>query len=259
MTDLLALSTSIMAWRKLLGWHWDNQVARVAERQRLVAEGRTGDGAAAMRHDLHYFAIVQPAETAKQFGVLAYTLDAEVASQRQEVGDDKPVGTYEVGLAAVGNVFECLGFPMADATWATMRAWIPRFEVSRNDKSVFYFWNAGLIAIALGDRAAARRIAGHRGDGAIPFEAGATFQMNIRGFLQHLVSAIEAGAAADDVMPAFHELVGNYPRYEDGKAADEATLLWAARIVHHQLGGQPLSTTAQFLHDTIWTLAGEPT
>jgi hypothetical protein len=82
--------------------------------------------------------------------------------------------------------------------------------------------------------------------------------MNIRGFIQHLAGAVEAGATADDVMPAFHELLGNYPRYESGDAADAATLLWAARIVHHQLGGEPLGTTAQFLHDTIWELAGEP-
>lgn len=258
MTDTFSLTTSIEIWRQFVEWDWDKQIARVPERLRLVAEGRTGEGAAAMRQDLHYFAIVQPVETATQFGVLADTLDLEVASQKADVGEDKPVGTYEIGLASVGNVFECLGLPIADATWATMRGWIPRLEVSRNDKRVFYFWNAGLIAIVLGDRVAARRIAGHRGDGAIPFEAAATFQMNIRGFVQHLAGAVEAGAAADDVMPAFHELVGNFRRYQSGKAADEATLLWAARIVHHQLGGHPLGTTAQFLHDTIWKLAGEP-
>lgn len=258
MTDSLTLSKAIAIWRELVALDWPEEAARTSTRLRLVAEGRAGEGAAAMRHDLHYFAIVRPADAAMQFGALAPTLDAEVAARRAAVGDDKPVGAYEIGLASVGNVFECLGASIADATWDTVRAWIPRFEVSRNDKSVFYLWDAGLLAIVLGDRAAARRIGGHRGDGPVPFEPGATFQMNMRGFVHHLAGSVEAGASSDDVMPAFHELLGNYRRYQSGKAADEATLLWAARIVHHQLGGNPLGTTAQFLHDTIWELAEEP-
>jgi hypothetical protein len=258
MTDSIRLSKAIEVWRKLAGWHWANQVARVPARLRLVAEGRVGEGAAAMANDLPLFAILQPQQTATAFGVLAPTLPAEVDATRRRCGEDKPVGIHEIRLASVGNVLECLGFPMPAATWETIRAWLPRFEVSRDDKSVFYFWDAGLIAIAVGDRASARRIAGHRGDDAIPFEPGATFQMNMRGFLHHLAGAVEARATADDVMPAFLELIANYPLYEDGNAAHEATLLWAARVVHHQLGKQPLGTTAQFLHDTIWELAGEP-
>lgn len=247
MTDALTLSKAVAIWTELVAVDWDGEVAKMG-----------GDeGAVALRHDLHYFAIVRPADTAAQFGALSPTLDASVASRKIAVGDDKPVGAYEIGLASIGNVFECLGLVIEDATWSTVRAWIPRLEVSRNDQRVFYFWDGGLLAIALGDRVTARRIAGHSGDGALPFEAGATFKMNMRGFIQHLAAAVEIEASAHDVMPAFRELVANYRRYQSGRAADEATLFWAARIVHHQLGKQRLGTTAQFLHDTIWELAGE--
>jgi hypothetical protein len=258
MSDPFDLSVAITVWRKHVAWFWDDAVARLPLRLRQVAEGRPGEGAAAMHHELAMFTLAQPAAVAAQFGVLAPTLDAAVADKQARAGADGPVGIYEVSMASVGNIFECLGLPIAATTWDTVRGWLPRLEVSRNDERVSYFWTTGLIAMVLGDRATGRRIAGHSGDGPIPFVPGATFQMNLRGFLHHLAGAVEAGAGADDVMPGFNEVLANYQRFSEGKALSEGTLLWIARIVHHQLGKQPLGTTAQFLHDTIWALAGEP-
>jgi hypothetical protein len=256
MSDPHHLSVAIRGWKGRVDLFWESAVERVPERLRLVAAGKAREGAAAIETDLLSFIIARPAETAAHFGVLAPTLDAAVTDKKSRPADS--LGIYAVSLASIANAFECIGRHIDDATWATIRDWLPRFEVSRDDQRVSPFWTVGLTAMALGDRPTYLRIAGHSGSGPVPFRPRETFQMNLRGFLLHLVGAIEARASAADVLPGFTEVLNNYERYANGKALDEGALLYIARIVHHHIGGKPLGTTAQFLHDTIWELAGEP-
>src|SRR4051812_8416107 len=109
MTEPLELSTTVAGLRKRIAVFWAKAVARVPVRARMVAEGRPGEGAAALEHDLHAFAIVQPAETAAAFGVLAPTWAPAVAAEEATKGHDAAMGLRAISLANVGNVLDCLG------------------------------------------------------------------------------------------------------------------------------------------------------
>ena len=48
----------------------------------------------------------------------------------------------------LGNALECVGIPLDPASWDTMRAWLPRMEVRRDDERAAYWWTAGCILAA---------------------------------------------------------------------------------------------------------------
>ena len=56
-------------------------------------------------------------------------------------------------------------------------------------------------------------------------------------------------------MPAYHELVSNYFELEAAESLDDGCLLWIAWTLHHRIAGQPISTVADFLHDSIYKIA----
>ena len=69
--------------------------------------------------------------------------------------------------------------------------------------------------------------------------------------MRHLAGAVETGASFTDVAPAWRDFVGNLNGHEDTRQIDRATQYWIARVVHHRIGGAPLGSVAQWLHEQV--------
>lgn len=257
MTDPFDITMTLRGLRAYWNRNWEWELEQVAHRLDEARQGRPGNAAVDMSRSLVNFAIVAPATVATNFCPLAVTLKPAFADKAARSGSEHGLGIYEVSMANAANALECVGCEVDHGVWSTLRSWMSRLEVGRNDADATGFWTAGLIALALGETTIYRRVAGARGSGPIGFTPGETFVMNVRGYLLHLAGAIESAASIDDVMPGFLEVLRHYERLEADAALDQGALLWMARVVHHVIGRQPLDTTAQFLHDALWELAGE--
>lgn len=163
---------------------------------------------------------------------------------------DGPITGDAVASATGVCLYECLGFDVGD-TLSIFKPYLVRIETSRRDQYVHEHWNRALAALALDDRRTWGPIAGFIPDDAIPFTPGATFEFNVQGFLAHLAGAIVHQRALDDVLPAWRDFVRAYPNLQRANMANLSTLLWAARLVDHHIGGQPLGTVAEFLYSEI--------
>jgi hypothetical protein len=153
----------------------------------------------------------------------------------------------ELTLAAHANLFACVGKPdftfyFSDRLWAVTTRRNSRFAHTHHAKV--------LIGIALGRKATYRGAVGTDIgiDQAMPFTPLELHGYNPQSFLAHLAGAVETHAAIEEVWPAFKEFVFNFPGHEQTEEFDGACLFWVARIVHHQIGGQPLGETAAWLH-----------
>lgn len=174
---------------------------------------------------------------------------AAVAKQAEVLGEDGTPPVELVGLMHLANALECLGIPIGEDTMATFETWYLRFEVRRDDPSVAAYWTTGFAALALGDRLTYRARAGQRQTAeALDFTPRETFGHNLQAFLAHLAAAKENGAGAYDVAPAWEHVLENYPMYARGKSLDIGVMLWMARIVHHDLGGNELAKVGPYLY-----------
>jgi len=154
-------------------------------------------------------------------------------------------------VAATGVcLYECLGLGTGGAL-AVFKPHLVRIETSRRDQFVFQHWNRALIALALDVRATWGPIAGFMPNDSVPFTPEATFAFNVQGFVAHLAGALIHGRAIADVLPAWRDFVRCFPELQAVAMADTGTLLWAARLVHHHIGGHALDTTGAFLYDEV--------
>jgi hypothetical protein len=106
-----------------------------------------------------------------------------------------------------------------------------------------------LAAVALGLPEVYRPLAGLDLDHASwgPVAEGALHAPRAQGLVAHLARAVERGASLAEVWPAFERFMVALPIEQGCNTFDGAGLFWAARIVHHQIGGQPVGTTAAWL------------
>lgn len=91
-------------------------------------------------------------------------------------------------------------------------------------------------------------------DELMPFTPRILYGYNPQALLAHLAAGAENRVAIEDVWPAFREYVHKFPSHEEVGDFDSDCLFWIARIVHHQIGGQPLGQTAGWLsrHFNAW-------
>lgn len=155
-------------------------------------------------------------------------------------------------LAAASGVctYECFGLDVGDSL-SIFKPHLVSVETSPRMEYPYRHWNRALVAIALDEPRVWRPIAGLLPHDPLPFEPGATFEFNLQGVVRHLAAAVQERRPAEEVLPAWHDLVRSYPYLERAALAELDTLLWAARIVFHHLGGQPLGTVAEVLREAI--------
>jgi len=95
------------------------------------------------------------------------------------------------------------------------------------------------------------------GEPSAPFVRDQVFGADPSAFARYLTAAVEAGADASDVAPAWEALLRGFPAgLRTGELAWRY-LLAAARVVYSTLGGTPASEVASVLHFEIEALAAE--
>lgn len=87
--------------------------------------------------------------------------------------------------------------------------------------------------------------------GPLSFSAGEAFGPNVQGVLAYLGAAIEHRAGLDAVLPAWRTLLAIAPELHDADQLRYPMLLWIARIVYHDIGGQPLGEVAERLYADV--------
>lgn len=160
--------------------------------------------------------------------------------------EDKSFG--ELGIASLANLLACCGYP--DET-SLMSEWLWEIRTYRHDENVSPHWNKGFAALALDVKKLYRTHAGAEPDEPLSMTPSARFGGNLQGLLRHLAGAVETGATFATVEPAWRDFVVNLNRHEETRQIDRATPFWIARVVHHRIGGAPLGTVAQWLHEQI--------
>ena len=125
-----------------------------------------------------------------------------------------------------------------------------------------WHFSRAFAGVALGVRAIYRdpAAADVELDELMPFTPRMLYGNNPQALLAHLAAGAENRVPIEDVWPAFREVVHNFPYHEEVGDFDGACLFWIARIVHHQIGGQPLGQTADWLsrHFNAWADGREP-
>jgi hypothetical protein len=155
--------------------------------------------------------------------------------------------TGEIVLAGHANLFACAG-------WADhinlFRDRLSDIRTKRNSRFAAWHHARALAGIALGEKSIYRNPVGAEVlfKEPLPFTPYARHGYNPQSFLAHLAGAVETHASIEEVWPAFEEFMFNFPGHEQTEEFDGACLFWVARIVHHQIGGQPLGETAAWLH-----------
>lgn len=238
---------------------WQNRVRRswsdtVKDLSRAAASPKTTYATlVGYTNTLLAAAVVQPSEVERDLASLAPAIDRAVGRAAAEMLDH-PIAPSVLEVLDLGNALECVGCSLAEATRDVFRDWLARIELTRDDPQMFHTWSAGLAALALDVRPTYRRVAARAGDGKLSFTAGEKIGFNLQALLGHLAAAVENHASLADVTPAWQELLSNYPTLYDGASVRPGTLLWAARVVHHRIGGAPLGEVARRLQDDIGRL-----
>lgn len=231
------------------------------EKYRLSSATRTrGRGSRVGAHSLCQMIVdtvlCTPAASHATLGWLVPLCDDIIDEQEAEVRKYQRVTPVAVTALVLANTLDVVGLPLPSNSWPTMRAWLPRMEVSRDDESTADWWTAGFAAVALDEPLRFFKAAGLSLGRPNPFVAGATFQFNMQGLVRHLAAAIETGASFEDVRPAWEDLLHSYSYLRSARSIDEGVLLWIGRIVFHRIAGRPLGEVAQAIHDSAWRLAG---
>jgi hypothetical protein len=161
--------------------------------------------------------------------------------------------TGEIALASHANLFACCGY--SDYTHY-FKDRLYDVDADRNDYLAYWYFAKAFAGIALREKSLYRGPSGTEAgwDEPMPFTAGELHGRNPQSLMAHLAGAVETGATIDDVWPAFEECVHLFPSRDATNEFDGAVLFWIARIVYHQIGGQPLGQTADWLsrHFNAW-------
>lgn len=252
----MTLARNIGGWCRGLDGDW-NDMRRIPA---VVERARTRGASGAMFGWSRRVAtpvIATPRRAAEELRPLAWVVDLAVPQEELEtVQKYQRVTSALLSPLDLGNALECVGIALQPESWVTMRSWLPRVEVNRNELVAVYWWTAAFAALALDEPLRYRKAAALISEPDNPFQPGAKFQFHLQGLLRHLGAALEAGAAFEDVRVAWEGFLLCYDYMADAASVDEGTLLWIARIVFHRIGGRPLGEVAQALHDSAWTLAG---
>lgn len=161
----------------------------------------------------------------------------------------------EITLAGYANLASCCGSADHTSPIVNRLVKIRTYPRGSNVQRQWHFSRA-VAGVALGVRAIYRgpAAADCELDELMPFTPRILYGNNPQALLAHLAAGAENRVAIEDVWPAFRECVHNFPYHEEVGDFDGACLFWIARIVHHQIGGQPLGQTADWLsrHFNAW-------
>lgn len=195
-----------------------------------------------------------PAYSRRTVGSMAALLPAATAAYRVSVEGEYPLSTATLSVLDTVCLFEILGESVDASILAGLADLLGRVETSRKDESRAAHWHRGFTALAVCEPSVWRGVAGLM-PGPLEFRAGAAFGPNVQGLLAHLAAAIEHRAPLNDVMPAWKTTLAVVERLVEVLELKYETLFWIARIVYHDIGGEPLGRVGERLYADVQQLA----
>jgi len=160
--------------------------------------------------------------------------------------DNKSIADLDV--LDLANFMACCGY--SDETQIADE-WLSEVRTYRDDEDVSPHWNKAFAALALGRKGLYRAMAGVDPTESVTLSRDRRFGGNVQGLLRHLAAAVEQGSGAAAVEVGWRDFLDMLVAHDDARSIDLATPFWVARIVHHQIGGSPLGSVAQWLHDEL--------
>lgn len=194
-------------------------------------------------------AIVTGSEHGAELARLVPFLDADLGVLEGEAAAGQ-VSAAWMGLVDQIGVFAAMGAPGIEPLLTRAAQCLPSIHTSRDDDLVYYHWNRGLASLVFG-LPFYRPISGYDIGDTLHFVPGATFELNVQGFLGHLAGAVEQGADIEDCEPAWYELLARFPILESVKLLASSSLVWSAIVMHHRIAKQPLATSANYLQASV--------
>ncbi|HWU86475.1 MAG TPA: hypothetical protein VN253_04345 [Kofleriaceae bacterium] len=195
--------------------------------------------------------IVRPPDFVRgQFAPLRHLVPQGVAAYLATLDPEGEISPVIFELTNSTCAYEALGFEVPPTVLASFRPYLSRITYQRDHPKLWH-WSKGIIALVLDERAVWGPIAGVAPDQPVPFTKGDTFGSNMQAFLAHLAGARLVGASLQDVLPAWRSFLTLAEPMLQIRQIDKPVVLWVARFVFHHIGGAPLSTIADTLHEEI--------
>ena len=137
---------------------------------------------------------------------------------------------------------EILGYPIADSVLMSLAPLLGRVETNRREHPAWH-WHRGFIALAL----LWARVAGHRRTDAGC--AGVHRRRDLRPERARTARVprgrFETHASLEAVIPAWKTTLAVFPTLGDAHEVTYSMLPWIARIVYHDIGGEPLGRVGE--------------
>ncbi len=227
----------------------------IAQRQAAASTGAWGaaDRLGSMIAGL--IPIRHSAELRQLFSSLQTVVPGAVAAYLRKSEGDHDISTMIFEMTDATNAFECIGFEVPQAVLESFRPYLTR--VMDEPDIIKDRWSKGLVALALDERWVWAPIAGYLPDQPVPFVPGQQFGPNMQGLIAYLGGARLAGASFADVEPAWRSFMAMANSLFAIRHTNYNIILWVARIVFHHIGGRPLGTVADLLHDDIQRCVAE--
>ena len=196
-----------------------------------------------------------PDYSRRTIGPIHAFVENAVTAYLKTVEGEYPLSTMPFELLDSTNFFELLGYPIPSDALTSLAPLLSRIETNRHDPEfVAWHWQRGFMALALRKDPVWRGIAGLM-PGALAFTPGESFGPNVQGLLRYLAAAIENRARLEDVLPAWKTFLAVVPSLYNADQVNFETLFWIARIVYHDIGGEPLGSAGDHLFADIQELA----
>lgn len=223
---------------------WDREMRRIVEP--AIARCSTDPTLLDDNFPLFYTAVLAwgPERISEIGPRVAALIEPAIAARRAKRSKEIVV----LGVANLANLLACCGY--RDET-APFGEWLSEVETSSRDESTADHWDRGFAALALNRVKLYRALAGVDPDQPLQWAPSAGFGGNMQGFLRHLGAAVETGAPFAAIEPAWRDFVANLNRHEQVRQIGRETPFWIARVVHHRIGGAPLGSVAQWLHEQV--------
>ena len=182
------------------------------------------------------------------FPLLADYFDRAVADFKSGVA--RGASVRALGLLNYLNLARCCGAEVPRSADGLEQAWLPQLAKFAGD---FTEEESKTLAFAALGAALPDLVPAVIGGGALPssFEPGKSFQFNVQGFAHYVASAMLAEATPEQVEPAWHDFVENFPRKLASQTLRWVDLMWAARAMMEHIEHRPAATTASELHEFV--------
>lgn len=183
---------------------------------------------------------------------VAPLVDLAVREIERDLPANGPIASSHVRTINAACAIEAAGGAVSSASWATMRGWLPRLDVSRDEEWTTAYWQSGYAALSLAEPGAYRRVAAEPlVSDQVSFTPDRSFEHNQQALLQYLRAATRARARLLDVLAAWQGFLDAFGALRAAQSADAETLFWVGRLVFHDVGGIPINEVARTMSESI--------